>query len=234
MTIKANSGHLIPILALLLSSLVFYKSPRALADPGDFIELPQPQTTGKVSVEEALKSRRSVRRFRSTPLSLDEVSQLLWAAQGKSSHRYRTAPSAGALYPLDVYVVAGRVDGLEAGVYRYDSRRHALHVVSQGDARRKLFRAALDQEWVREGAIALVFSAVYERTTGKYGNRGIRYVHIEVGHAMQNVYLQAEALGLGTVTVGAFSDSSVKELLHLDDEQQPLGIMPVGRAWARE
>ena len=127
MIITVNSGHLIPILALLLSSLAFCKSPRALADTGDFIELQQPQTTGKVSVEEALKSRRSVRRFRSTPLRLEEVSQLLWAAQGKSSHRYRTAPSAGALYPLDVYIVAGRVDGLAAGIWTRDiGKAHQL------------------------------------------------------------------------------------------------------------
>jgi SagB-type dehydrogenase family enzyme len=192
---REKSGQLIPISALLLSSLAFYKSPLALAQSGDLIELPQPQLTGNIS----------------------------------SSHRYRTAPSAGALYPLEVYVVVGRVDGLEAAVYRYDQRKHALQAVIKGDVRKKLSRAALDQDWVHGGAIALVFSAVYERTTSKYGNRGIRYVHIEAGHAMQNVYLQAEALGLGTVTIGAFSDNSVIELLHLDEQQQPLSIMPVGR-----
>ncbi len=229
MTMRQRSGHLIPMLLVLLSSLAFFKSPRALAQSGDLIELPQPQVAGNVSVEEALKSRRSVRSFRAAALRLDEVSQLLWAAQGTSSHRLRTAPSAGALYPLDVYLVAGRVDGLEAGVYRYDPRKHALHSLTKGDLRKKLSRAALDQEWVREGALALVFSAVYEKTTTKYGSRGKRYVHMETGHAMQNVYLQAEALGLGTVTIGAFTDNSVKELLRLDAEQQPLSIMPVGR-----
>ncbi len=217
------------MLLVLLSSLAFSKSPRALAQSGDLIKLPQPLVAGNVSVEEALKSRRSVRTFRATALQLDEVSQLLWAAQGTSSQRLRTAPSAGALYPLDVYLVAGRVDGLEAGVYRYDPRKHALLAVTKGDLRKKLSRAAFDQEWVREGALALVFSAVYEKTTTKYGSRGKRYVHMETGHAMQNVYLQAEALGLGTVTIGAFSDNSVKELLRLDAEQQPLSIMPVGR-----
>jgi SagB-type dehydrogenase family enzyme len=180
MKLREISGQLIPISVLLLSSLAFYKSPLALAQSGDLIELPQPQLTGNISVEEA-------------------------------------------------YVVVGRVDGLEAAVYRYDQRKHALQAVIKGDVRKKLSRAALDQDWVHEGAIALVFSAVYERTTSKYGNRGIRYVHIEAGHAMQNVYLQAEALGLGTVTIGAFSDNSVIELLHLDEQQQPLSIMPVGR-----
>jgi SagB-type dehydrogenase family enzyme len=216
------------IISLSLNSALFVLQ-GALAQSEVPIELPQPQLTGHVSVEQALQSRRSVRDFRSKSLRLDEVSQLLWAAQGVTYRRLRTAPSAGALYPLDVYVVVGRVEGLEAGAYRYDPQRHTLEIVTAGDLRKRLSRAAFGQEWVHEGAIALVFTAQYEKTVAKYGDRGIRYVHVEAGHAMQNVYLQAESLGLGTVTIGAFSDGSVKEMLQLDDEYQPLGIMPVGR-----
>jgi SagB-type dehydrogenase family enzyme len=117
---------------------------------------------------------------------------------------------------------------LEAGVYRYDPVAHGLREVRKGDVRKSLSRAAYWQKWAGAGAIALVFSAVYERTTGKYGERGIRYVHMEAGHAAQNVYLQAQALGLGTVIVGAFMDGWVKRVLRMQDEEQPLTIMPVG------
>lgn len=225
---RGSRNRILVIISLSLNSALFVLQ-GALAQSEVPIELPQPQLTGHVSVEQALQSRRSVRDFRSKSLRLDEVSQLLWAAQGVTYRRLRTAPSAGALYPLDVYVVVGRVEGLEAGAYRYDPQRHTLEIVTAGDLRKRLSRAAFGQEWVHEGAIALVFTAQYEKTVAKYGDRGIRYVHVEAGHAMQNVYLQAESLGLGTVTIGAFSDGSVKEILQLDDEYQPLGIMPVGR-----
>jgi SagB-type dehydrogenase family enzyme len=229
MRTQKNSGYVIPVFIALISSAALFRSANALALSDEWIELPEPRLTADVSVEEALQSRRSIRDFRSKSLRLDEVSQLLWAAQGVTYRSLRTAPSAGALYPLEVYVVAGRVEGLDAGVYRYDPRRHALETVTTGDLRKRLSRAAVGQEWVREGAISLVFTAQYEKTTAKYGDRGIRYVHVEAGHAMQNVYLQAESLGLGTVTVGAFSDSSVRELLQLGHRLQPLGIMPIGR-----
>jgi SagB-type dehydrogenase family enzyme len=158
-----------------------------------------------------------------------EVSQLLWAAQGVTASRFRTTPSAGALYPLEVYLVAGDVDELEVGVYRYDSQIHGLKKVVTGDVRKSLANAAYWQEWVGNGAITLVFTGIYERTTGKYGPRGQRYVHMEAGHAAQNVFLQAEALGLGTVIVGAFMDSRVTSVLQLSEDEHPLSIMPVGR-----
>lgn len=229
MRTREKSRYRISAFAALLSSCTLIGSPDALGQSGEPIELPEPRLIGDVSVEEALQSRRSIRDFRSKSLRLDEVSQLLWAAQGVTYRRLRTAPSAGALYPLEVYVIAGSVEGLDAGAYRYDPRRHTLETVTTGDLRNRLSRAAVGQEWVREGAISLVFTAQYEKTTAKYGDRGIRYVHVEAGHAMQNVYLQAESLGLGTVTVGAFSDNSVRELLQAGHRLQPLGIMPIGR-----
>jgi len=193
------------------------------------IELPRPRLTGLISVEQALHTRRSVRSFKPEPLTLDELSQLLWAAQGVTGVRYRTAPSAGALYPLEVYVAAGNVEGLDAGVYRYIPEAHALSAVRKGNVLSSLSRAAYWQKHAGAGAIALVFSAVYERTTGKYGKQGIRFAHMEAGHAGQNVYLQAEALGLGTVVIGVFMDSSVKRILHMKDDERPLSIMPVGK-----
>jgi len=195
------------------------------------IKLPEPKYESDTSVEKALLERRSVRRYKDEPLTLGEVSQLLWAAQGITDQRlgFKTAPSAGALYPLELYVLVGNVDGIARGVYKYVPRGHELLKVVDEDLRDSLAVAALRQSCVRDGAIDLVFTAVYERTTGKYGDRGIRYVHMEVGHAAENVCLQAVSLGLGTVVVGAFRDEEVKKVLSLPKEERPLCIMPIGR-----
>ncbi len=194
------------------------------------VQLPEPNLKGDMSLEEALLERRSVREYDPGALTLDQVSQLLWAAQGITGvGGGRTAPSAGALYPLEVLVVAGSVDGLSPGVYRYDPPTHELNQTRQGDSRAALAAVALDQEWVRQASISLVIAAVYERTTAKYGERGVRYVHMEAGHAAQNVCLQATALGLGAVTVGAFDDSRVKNAVGLAANEEPLYIIPLGR-----
>lgn len=194
------------------------------------ISLPEPRQDSDVSIEQSMLRRRSIRSYSGEPLTLTEVSQLLWAAQGiTDSLGHRTAPSAGALYPLELYVVAGDVEGLEAGIYKYEQVKHELNLLISGDFRGKLASAALSQTSVAKGAMAVVFTAIYERTTVKYGERGIRYVHIEVGHAAQNLCLQAVALGLGAVTVGAFSDDHVAELLDLPGDEKPLYVIPVGR-----
>jgi SagB-type dehydrogenase family enzyme len=194
----------------------------------DVVPLPRPGKTGPLSVEEAISRRRSVRRFRDAPVLLTEVSQLLWAAQGITGEDgfKRAAPSAGAKYPMEIFIVAGKVDDLAPGIYRYLPETHSLEVVRRGDLRSELCDEALSQEWVEEAALNIVIAGVYERTTEKYGERGIRYVHIEVGAVAENIYLQAETMGLGTTFVGAFSDEAVKKLLRIDAE--PLGIMPVG------
>ena len=194
------------------------------------IKLPEPRYQSGVSIEQSLLQRRSIRSYSNEPLTLHEVAQLLWAAQGITGSGYfRTAPSAGALYPLEVYVVCGNVQGLTSGIYRYKPDEHELVRIVDGDGRAALAEAALGQSWIKDGAIVFVFTAVYKRTTGKYGERGIRYVHIEAGHAAQNLCLQATALDLGAVTVGAFYDEEVAKLLNLPDGEQPLYIIPVGR-----
>ena len=196
----------------------------------NFIKLPDPEYAGNLSVEGAMLKRRSVREYKKAPLELSEISQLLWAAQGISSARgYRTAPSAGALYPLEVYMVASNVNGLEQGVYRYRPERHGLKRIIKGERQRKLYKAALSQKCIKDAAAALVITAVYKRTTGKYGERGVRYVHMEVGHAAQNIYLQAVSLNLGTVVVGAFSDERVKKVIGARKSEEPLCIMPIGK-----
>jgi SagB-type dehydrogenase family enzyme len=192
--------------------------------------LPAPKTDGATSVEKALRERRSIREFKRQPLSVAEVSQLLWSAQGITSSRgFRTAPSAGALYPLEAFLVAGNMEGLPEGVYKYRPERHELIRAVEGDKRMELSRAAFDQTSVRDAAAVLLLTAVFERTTAKYGNRGIRYVHIEVGHVAENVCLQAVALNLGAVVIGAFDDSQVKRIANLMPQQEPLYLIAIGK-----
>jgi len=231
-------GVIVGVLAvfgLLSAYILIWRTPESVVEPlpvedEDRIKLPEPRRDGDVSVEEALSSRRSIREYTGEPLTLQEVSQLLWAAQGITDPRdFRTAPSAGALYPLEVYLVVGDVENLAKGIYKYKPHEHELVKVLDGDIKAELAKAALGQAWVKEAAIDIVIAAVYERTTVKYGDRGIRYVHMEAGHAAQNLCLQATAMDLGIVTVGAFHDEQVKEVLNLPENEQPLYIVPLGR-----
>jgi SagB-type dehydrogenase family enzyme len=195
------------------------------------IKLPDPARRGTVSVEEALQARRSVRAYADTPLTLAELGQILWAAQGiTADNGHRTAPSAGALYPLELYVVAGNVTGLPAGVYKYRPQSHELVPHLNGDQRATLARAAVRQAWVAQIPAMLAITAVPERTRARYGDRTDRFVAIEVGHVGQNVYLEAVALGLGTVMAGAIVDDSVAAVLKLDPAERPLAVMPLGKA----
>ena len=194
------------------------------------VNLPRPISFGGLSINEALQKRRSLRRYRDGKLTLGEVSQLLWAAQGLSSREgYRTAPSAGALYGLEIHLTVGNVAELDAGVYRYLPIDHQLTQHGTTDQRSSLATAALGQDWVGDGAAILVVSAVYDRISAKYGTRGVRYAHLEAGHAAQNVLLMATSLNLGAVPVGAFYDAGVARILNLDEGEQPLYLIPVGR-----
>ena len=180
-------------------------------------------------LNQILQRRRTHRAFASRPLSLVEVTQLLWAAQGVSSQAgLRTAPSAGALYPLELHLLSGDVDGLPAGRYRYDPMHQSLHAESRGDLRQIVAAAALQQDWIAQAPAVFVISAVDTRTTRKYGKRGIRYVHMEAGHAAQNLLLQAAALRLAAAIVGAFVDEELQRLLDLPGQERPLLILPVG------
>jgi SagB-type dehydrogenase family enzyme len=188
------------------------------------IVLPTPRAKGTLTLEEALTKRRSVREFNNVPLSLEELGQLLWAVQGITHPAgYRTAPSAGGLYPLEVYIIT------QEGVYHYEPAGHRLSLHQQGDLRPALYVAALQQDPVLKAPAVFVITAIYERTEKKYGKeRSPRYVHLEAGHAAQNLLLQAVALELGAVPVGAFNDNKVKGALLLPDSHQPLYLIPVG------
>jgi SagB-type dehydrogenase family enzyme len=190
------------------------------------IKLPKPKEKGSISIEETLNKRRSVRDYKRGLLSLEQISQLLWAASGRNLYR-RTAPSAGATYPLEIYLVVGEVEGMELGIYHYAFSKNSLEMTKEQDVRNRLSRAALGQEMIEEAPVNIIIAADYGRTTGHYGQRGIRYVHMEVGHVGQNVSLQAIALSLGTVMIGAFEDKEVKDVLGIKEE--PLYIIPVGK-----
>ena len=196
------------------------------------IQLTDTRHESKVSVEEAIRKRRTVRSFRSNSLTLPQLSQLLWAAQGitDTKHGFRSAPSGGALYPLDVYAIVGKggVKEMTEGVYRYLPDEHILQKASQGDLREDLASAALNQDWIAQAPVIFTITAEYRRITGKYGKRGIRYALIEAGHVGQNIFLQAEALGLNAGIVGAFHDDSVAEIIGALPGHEPVLIMPVG------
>jgi SagB-type dehydrogenase family enzyme len=211
----------------------------------DTLKLPDPSHDSRISVEKALSLRKSSRTYLQEPLSLREISQLLWAAQGitRKSDRlptkwntkyewqggYRTAPSAGALFPMEIYLAAGNVEGLPKGVYKYIPKDHSLKKVMDGDRRMDVCDAALKQSSIKEGAALVIMAGVFDRTSPKYVERAERYVHIEVGSIAQNIYLQGITLGIGTVLIGAFVDDEVKKVLSMPDDEHPLAIMPLGK-----
>ncbi len=213
----------------LMLMLAFFWNTAAAA--GGAVKLPPPDFRGKVSVEETLKARRTVRHFAARALDLKQVSQLLWGTDGVSDPRgFRTAPSAGATFPLELYLVAGEraVSGLNPGVYHYLPGEHALELTVKGDLRAPVARASLHQTWMAEAPVMVVIAAEYRRCTARYGDRGIRYTHMEVGNASQNLFLQAGALGLGAGIVGAFDDQTLSQTLNLPRDHAPLLVMPVG------
>jgi SagB-type dehydrogenase family enzyme len=204
------------------------------------IKLPSPQLRGKVSLEETISRRRSVRKYHGESIDLGQLSQILWAAQGHTgARRFRAAPSAGATYPLEIFAVIGErgviarettqgAQEVEAGIYHYEVDSHSLRLHKPAELRPELARAVLDQQFLVEAPVDIVICALPDRMSHRYGERAERYVHMEVGHAGQNIHLQAVALGLATVKVGAFDDGEIRTVLEVDEQGRPLYIMPVG------
>ncbi len=191
------------------------------------IDLPEPRLEGDISLEALLAARRSMRSYDDRALTLDEISQVLWAGQGITSDRGgRTAPSAGALYPIKLYLVVGSVEGVPSGVYLYDPADHSIEKVRDGDFRQELTSACLEQGSIADAPASLVITAIPSITEARYADRSMRYIDAEVGCICQSVYLQCETLGLGTVAVGAFHDDNVAEVLTTDAE--PRLVMPFG------
>ncbi|MHC4153769.1 MAG: SagB/ThcOx family dehydrogenase [Planctomycetota bacterium] len=190
---------------------------------GTVTVLPEPDKNGSMPLERMIGVRRSRRDFAPQALTIEQIGQLLWAAQGQGElSRYRTCPSAGATYPLEVFVVTPE------GLFVYLPGEHTLQKLSAQDLRAALASAAWGQQFIEAAPLTLVLAARFRRTTGRYGERGVRYVYMEAGHAAQNVHLQAEALGLGSVAVGAFDDASVGGVLSLPKKFEPIYMVTVG------
>lgn len=234
---KASVICLLFVVVLVVASLLTMR----LAFPQDkpekprevkVVQLPGPKLKGKMSLEEAIKKRRCVRRYKEKPLSLAQLSQLLWAANGVTGKKsyYRAAPSAGALHPLDFYVVVGKgsVKGLDEGVWHYNPPRHTIDRVTEGDLRGGLQNAALRQKQVGTAQVVIVVTVEYRRTTKKYGDRGNRYAIMDAGFASENLFLQVQTLGLAACVVGAFRDAQVSKLLNLPKTHEPLLLLTIG------
>lgn len=201
-------------------------------------ELPKPVKKGPLSVEEALQSISTERAFSSTAMELSKVGQILWAANGspdvdaKTSATKSFIPSAGGLYPIEVFLVAGKkgINDLEAGVYHYKSKEHALKEIVKGDKRYELAMAALGQSWLTKAPACVIIAGVFGRTLVKYGKRGVKYVYIEAGSANQNIYLQTRSLNINTAVVGAFNDKSLHKVLNLPKQVKPILIVALGNS----
>jgi len=204
---------------------------KMLSSESEIIKLPSPNFSGSTSLEEALHKRRSIRDYTDEPLTIADISQILWAAQGITEESYglRTAPSAGAVYPLELYISSSNVNDLTPGLYKYKPQNHTLKKISDGDKRTVIANAALGQDAIENSSAMVIITAVVERTAVKYGKRAERYVNIEVGHAGQNIYLQSVSLGLGTVVIGAFKDDALKKAFALPENENPLAIYTLGR-----
>ena len=194
------------------------------------VPIPTPTAHGSMPLEEAMSRRKSVRDYSAESINISQLSQILWAAQGITHDGLRSAPSAGALYPLEIYVVAkdGGVTGLQCGIYHYKPANHRLSLTKAGDYSQELQSASLDQEPIGLAAATIVIIAVFERTTAKYAKRVIQYVFQESGHVAQNIYLQATALNLGSVVMGAFDDDAVRRVIGAGIKERPVYIQPIG------
>jgi SagB-type dehydrogenase family enzyme len=218
----------------LLSSLTFFASfPCQVSNAAD-ISLPKPSYKGTVTVEEALTARRTHRSFKPQGISLQQFSQILWGGYGVTAKNFglylKTAPSAGALYPLDIYAVVGEdgVESLTPGVYHFRPENHSVKLIKEGDLRAEVARKSLQQMWMAEAPLMFIITGEYGRSTGKYGRRGVTYTHIEAGHVGQNIFLQAEAIGLKAGIVGAFNNKQLIKAMGLPAKHNPLLLMPVG------
>ncbi len=241
---QKRSKSVLVVIVLLLAFLVAYLSSSVFNQPAntqnqsgvvlETINLPAPEINNGISVDQAIKNRRSVRNFSPTPLTLKDVSQLLWVSQGitDSEKNFRAVPSASRVFPMEMYLVTGNgtVQGLESGIYHYNPYNNTLEKTVEGDLRYNLSQAANQQKWVNDAPISLVIIGNYQKMIDKYPDERIstRFVDLEAGHIGENIYLEAESLGLGTVAIGSFDDDQMISLLKLPSNETPIYIFPVG------
>jgi SagB-type dehydrogenase family enzyme len=226
------------IIAFVAVLIAFYSEPQESASTSrnviSITKLPSPQLTGNISLEQSIHNRRSIRHYSNQSLNLADVSQLLWAAQGitDTKKNLRAAPSAGQVYPLELYVVVGinGVSGLKEGLYHYVPQNNSLEKIIEGDLRNNLSQVANRQPWVKQAPVNIVITGNYQKMINKYKDQQLstRFVDMEAGHAGENLYLQANARGLATVSLGSFDENQMIKLLHLPNNEKPLYIFPVG------
>jgi len=226
---KQNKKMVVIMLVFLLAVIIFASLTKRVGKEVEGIEktekisLPKEFIKGNLTVFDSIKTRRSIREYSEKPITLKELSTLLFATQGITSTNgweKRAAPSAGALYPMETYIVVNNVDGLDKGLYHYIPDEHALEIIKLGDFGKDIRSIGLGQAPLEEAAVDFIWTAVFERTTKKYGERGIRYIHIEAGHISENLYLQANSMGIGVVAIGAFNDDAINKFLGVDGEKE--------------
>lgn len=197
------------------------------------IELPSFQPVQAMSLDQTLRQRKSVRDFQDKPLSKGQLAYLLWASTGiqriEDGYEFRTAPSAGALYPIETYLVVNDVKAIEPGIYHYSIRSHQLEQLRQGDFRRQITAAALGQEMCARASVVFVWSAVFERCKWKYGQRAYRYIYLDAGHIAENLALAAVSLKRGSCEIGALYDEQVNAIIGVDGiEESAICMAAVG------
>ena len=212
------------------STSISCKEKGIMQKQNQIIKLPEPKFKSSISIEEAINKRRSIRKFDDSPLEINEISQLLWAAQGiNTSDGRRTVPSAGATYPLEIYLASRKINGLDKGLYKYNPQSHSLIPIKYGDISSDIANSTLQKNIIYSATAIFIITADFERTTSVYGSRGNIYVYFEVGHAAQNLSLQAVGLKIGSVMIGAFDEKELKRLLGLPINETPLYIIPCGK-----
>ncbi|MHA1104112.1 MAG: SagB/ThcOx family dehydrogenase [Promethearchaeota archaeon] len=196
------------------------KTYKTYANPVRIINLPAPKIDENLPFWNIIKNRQSLRKFSREPLDLEQVSLLLFGISGITRNypqfAFRTVPSAGGLFPIETYAVINNIDGIDPGIYHYNIKDHVLECLKLGDYRIDAMKACLDQKMVYNSAITFIWTAVIERSKWKYLQRCYRYIYMDAGHIGQNCYLVAEALGLGTCTIGAIYDNELNDLLEID------------------
>lgn len=225
------------------SSQELVSKENAVAQENLVIELPAPSFGSNTSIEKALLTRRSERIYKQDAIKLKDLSQILWAAQGVTMKidtvpgwwvgqewlgGVRTAPSAGALFPIELYIAVGDVENLDQGLYKYNALNHTIIKIADGDKREEVRKAALGQSAVGNGPACIIITANFGRTEYKYESRATQYVYIESGAVCQNIYLQCNSLSIGTVMIGAIREEPMKVALGLPDSETPIGVMPIG------
>lgn len=188
------------------------------------IKLPEPERRGGTPIWDCLRERRSIRDYKNLPVSLKELSQILWGSYGVTAREWgyhlKTAPSAGALYPIEIYVASFNVDGLKKGIYHFNPKEMTLRGIFEGDFSREITHACLSQDFILSSAFTLILTAIPSRTIGRYRERGVRYILMDLGCIIQNIYLSLTALKMGGCVIGAFSDSAMNKIMNLNPEKE--------------